>query len=65
MAKLNWTNEAEVWLKDIYSYIAVDSPNAAVKVINGIYQKAQLLLDYPEIGYQYNAAIDGNIRILL
>ena len=53
MAKLNWTSEAERWLKDIYEYIAVDNPSAAVDVVNGIYDKAQLLKSFPAIGYRY------------
>ena len=24
MAEIRWTNEAELWLKDIYDYIALD-----------------------------------------
>jgi hypothetical protein len=27
MAKINWTYEAECWLKDIYDYIAADNPH--------------------------------------
>jgi hypothetical protein len=24
MVEINWTNEAEIWLKDIHDYIALD-----------------------------------------
>jgi plasmid stabilization system protein ParE len=51
MAKISWTSEAERWLKDIYDYIATDNPGAAAKIIAGIYEKAQLLSQFPEIGY--------------
>ena len=64
MAKLNWTSEAERWLKDIYEYIAVDNPSAAVDVVNGIYDKAQLLKSFPAIGYRYEG-LEEEIRILL
>ncbi len=64
MAKLNWTSEAERWLKDIYEYIAVDNPSAAVDVVNGIYDKAQLLKSFPVIGYRYEGP-EEEIRILL
>jgi len=56
MAKLNWTNEAERWLKDIYEYIAAENPTAAADVLNGIYEKAQLLQTFPSIGYRYEGA---------
>ncbi len=65
MAILNWTYEAERWLCEIHTYIAIDSPKAANQVITGIYKKAQLLKDFPEIGYQYRTEPEGDIRILL
>jgi len=51
MARIRWTAEAELWLKDIYDYIAADNPSAATRVINGIYEKAQTLKKFPDIGY--------------
>ena len=65
MAEIRWTFEAETWLKDIYNYIVHDNPSAAAKVVEGIYEKAQLLKEYPEIGYQYRSEPEGEIRILL
>lgn len=64
MAKINWTAEAECWLRDIYDYIAKDNPSAAAKVVEGIYEKAQILRQFPEIGYMYRTETDGDIRIL-
>lgn len=43
MAEIRWTYEAEIWLKDIYDYIALDNPPAAEQVVEGIYDKAQIL----------------------
>ena len=43
MAEINWTEEAEQWLKDIHDYIAQDKPEAAIHVVEGIYEKAQML----------------------
>jgi len=54
MAEINWTVEAEQWLKDIHNYIAQDKPDAAIRVVEGIYEKAQLLRQFPEIGYRYD-----------
>lgn len=65
MAKIRWTAEAEKWLRDIYEYIAQDNKNAAQRVITGIYKKAQILKDFPEIGYKYKSEPEGDIRILL
>ena len=65
MAEIRWTIEAEVWLRDIYDYIAHDNPNAATRVVDGIYEKAQLLEEHPEIGYKYRSESEGEIRILL
>ena len=65
MAKIRWTSEAEKWLREIYDYIAQDNKNAAQQVITGIYKKAQILKDFPEIGYKYRSEPEGDIRILL
>lgn len=65
MAEIIWTVEANRWLKDIFDYIALDNKNAAVKVVDGIYAKVQLIKAYPEIGYKYEHESGENIRILL
>jgi len=65
MAEIRWTCEAETWLRDIYDYIAKDSPGAAEKVVLGIYQKAKSLEQFPEMGGVYRTEPEGTIRILL
>lgn len=65
MAEINWTNEAIYWLKDIHDFIAEDNPNAADKVVEEIYEKAQILSHFPKIGYFYRPEPEGDIRILL
>ena len=65
MAKIRWTDEAEKWLRDIYDYIAQDNTSAAQRVVSEIYEKTQLLKDFPEIGYMYKTEPEGEIRILL
>jgi plasmid stabilization system protein ParE len=64
MATLNWTAESQQWLKDIFEYIAADNPRAAAKVVAGTYEKAQVLLEHPEIGHRY-APSDREVRILM
>jgi plasmid stabilization system protein ParE len=65
MAEIVWTSQADKWLKDIHDYIARDDADAAARVVSGIYEKAQLLRDFPEIGYKYRSEPEGDIRILL
>ena len=65
MAQIRWTREAEYWLKDIYDYISEDKPNAAARVVEGIYERAQDLARFPKIGHRYDAIEDREVRILL
>lgn len=65
MAEIRWTEEAVKWLLNIYDYISDDNPIAAQNVIEGIYEKTQILESFPEIGYKYRDEPDGEIRILL
>lgn len=65
MAAIKWTEEAVKWLRKIHNYIAEDDPVAAKKVIEGIYEKTQVLESFPEIGYKYRDEPEGQIRILL
>ena len=65
MAEIRWTEEAHRWLRDVYDYIAVDNPAAARKVVAGIYDKVEVLRQYPEIGYKHRSEVDGYIRVLL
>lgn len=63
MAKIRWTREAEYWLNDIYDYISEDKPNAAARVVEGIYERAQDLVRFPKIGHRYDAIEDREVRI--
>ncbi len=65
MVEINWTKESERWLVDIHDYIAVDNKIAAIKTVQGIYDKAQLLINFPKIGYRHEQIHDREIRILL
>jgi len=65
LAEINWTRESEVWLKDIYDYIAGDNPDAAAETILAIYSKAQLLRNHPRLGHRYETEQSREIRILL
>jgi plasmid stabilization system protein ParE len=52
------------WLEDIFEYIARDNPDAAARTVRGIYERAQVLARYPEIGERY-AGSERHVRILL
>jgi toxin ParE1/3/4 len=65
MAEIRWTQEAATWLEDIYRYIAQDNPQAAQRVVNGIYEKVQVLRTFPLIGHRHRSEPEGEIRILL
>ena len=65
MGDINWTLEAEQWLRDIHNYIAADNPAAATRVIEGIYEEVQNLRQFPELGHRYDRHPDRHIRTLL
>ncbi len=65
MAEIEWTEEAQTWLKDIFDFIANDNPSAAANVVEGIYERAQVLRDFPRIGHRYELVDDREVRILL
>lgn len=65
MVILNWTNEAAQWLKDIHDHIARDNPSAAKTVVEGIFERTQVLSEFPQIGHKYGSETEGDIRILL
>jgi len=65
VGRVRWTAEAENWLREIHDYIARDNPAAAFRTVQGIYQKAEILEQFPEIGYRYQGRADPPIRILL
>ncbi len=65
MAEINWTSESELWLKDIYDYIADYNAEAANRVVEGISEEVQLLREFPELGHRYGGHTGQHIRILL
>ena len=50
MAKIRWTEEAVSWLQEINDYLSQSNPPAAQRVVDGIYNKVQILKKYPKIG---------------
>jgi toxin ParE1/3/4 len=64
VAEITWTDEALRWLEDIFEYIAADNPDAASGTVEGIYERAQVLAQYPEMGHRYLHS-SRNVRIIL
>jgi toxin ParE1/3/4 len=65
LAKVVWTEEAERWLLKIHDYIVLDSPVNAFNVVQSIYQRAQILKEFPQLGQAYRSASGRELRILL
>jgi plasmid stabilization system protein ParE len=65
MAQIRWTAEAATWLEDIFNYIAQDNPEAAANVIDGIYEKVQLLAKFPAAGHVFRREPEGDIRVIV
>jgi plasmid stabilization system protein ParE len=65
LAEINWTEEAQRWLKDIHDYIAADNPDAAVGTVRGIFRRAQILKAHPAAGHEYETQSSRQVRILL
>ena len=64
MAEIRWTDEAVSWLQDIFDFISLESESSASQVISGIYEKAQILKDFPKVGHHYKKVEEGEIRII-
>lgn len=64
MATIAWTEEAQRWIEDIFEYIAADNPTLAARTVQEIYDRAQVLVNFPDIGYRYVSS-SRNVRILL
>ena len=65
MVKIEWTDEAQFWLKDIHDHIAKDNKSIAKWVSKEIYDKVDILSEFPKIGYIYKIKNKREIRILL
>ena len=51
-------------MEEIYKYICQENKNAALKTINGIYEKIYVLQNFPRIGYLHKELLGKEIRII-
>lgn len=65
MAEIVWTFEAARWLEKIHDTIATDNQTAAHNVVSGIYEKIQLLRNFPRLGARYLPVVDREVREIL
>ena len=65
METIRWSAEALRRLGEIYDYIAADNPDAAGRVVDGINEKVEILLNHPRIGWRHKKIKDREIRIIL
>lgn len=65
METIRWSAGALKQLGEIYDYIAADNPDAAGRVVDGINEKVEILLDHPRIGWRHEKIKDREIRIIL
>ena len=65
MAQVAWTAEAQLWLRDIYDFIAADNPTAAGKVVVGLHASVASLRLNPRLGRRYQLITDREVRVLV
>ena len=49
MAQVVWTLEAQLWLRDIFDYIAAENPEAAIRVVSELHAAGRSLLQLPNL----------------
>lgn len=64
MAKVAWTAEAYLWLRDIHDYIAAENPAAAERVALAIFDSVRVLHEHPRLGQRYLYVTDREVRML-
>jgi plasmid stabilization system protein ParE len=65
VAQVTWTREAQVWLRDIFDFIAAGNPAAAGRVVAGIQASGQSLKKHPRLGERYPHITDREVRVLV
>ena len=65
MAEIDWSILAKTDLQDIYDYISKDSARYALRMIDRIVSKAEILNLQPKVGKVVKEFDDNNLRELL
>ena len=59
----NLDAEAQVWMRDIYDFVAAGDATAAERVVARIHASAQSLRKHPRLGERYTHIEDREIRV--
>jgi plasmid stabilization system protein ParE len=62
---VKWSRGALSWLREIHHYIERDNPDAASRTVQGILDRIEDLVEFPEIGQSYTSRSGRKVRLLL
>ena len=65
MVEIIWTTFALEDLQSVYDYIALDSPTYAIRFIDKLVERVDILIDHPEAGRIVPEFEDELIRELI
>jgi toxin ParE1/3/4 len=65
VAEVKFTDEADRNVTEIFGYHSERDPAMALRIVQGIYEKAQLLRDLPMIGQRLMEIPDREVRALI
>jgi toxin ParE1/3/4 len=60
-----WTEQAFLRLAEIEDFISIDNPPAAIRLIARLMEKAEALVEFPQMGRQVPEAPGSNLRELI
>lgn len=63
--KLVWSREASERLAEIESHVAADKPDAEIRVIERIVERARSLREFPQLGRRVPELPASNLRELI
>lgn len=64
MALIRWSEKSILHLEQIYAWIAKDSTRQAKRVVEQIWERTQILSDFPKVGHFWQTDGDAEIRLL-
>ena len=65
MVAVKWSEPALDDLKEISQYISRDSPSRSKSFIDGIFEMAEHLSDFPNLGRRVPESDDPNVRVII
>jgi toxin ParE1/3/4 len=65
MVEIRWSTDALDDLESITSYIEQDSPEKACDLVSAIFEKVEMLKDFPHLGRIFSERNDERIREII